>query len=110
MPYPGNKIHRRNRRRLQTGQGPFPAPVTISVAPSGSTMIITFSRPVTVAGNVAATVATRTFVSQVVNSPTQLTITFSGTVAALAWTVPSNSPNLLSYQGGAVLGSSGTFP
>lgn len=110
MGFPTNQRHSRNRRRLGPGQGPFPAPVTVSVAPSGSTMIVTFSRPVTVSGPIAATVATRAFVSQVVNSPTQVTITFDGTMTTKAWTFPSNSPAVLSYQGGVTAGASGTFP
>jgi hypothetical protein len=84
--------------------------VSATVSPSGSTVIVTFSAPVNVSGPLSITVATRTFVSQVVNSPTQVTVTMSGTVTGLAWTVATPQPNVSSYQGGQVLGGSGTFP
>lgn len=109
MGYPANKPHRRNRRRLQAGQGPFPAPVTVTASPSGSTVILTFSRPVNISGNIGLTVATLTFVSQAVNSPTQVTVTMSGAVATHAWSLPSNDPHISSYEGGVVVGASGTF-
>lgn len=110
MGFPTNNVHRRNRRRLGRQQGPFPASVTATLAPSGSTVVITFSQPVNVNGNIGLTVATRTFVSQVVNSPTQVTVTMNGTVATFLATLPTNDPALSSYQGGPVLGVSRTFP
>lgn len=107
--FPGNKVHRRNRRRLQQGQGPFPAAVTTTATGSGSTAIVTFSQPVNVSGNYPITVATLTFVSQVVNSPTQITVTMSGAVATHAYTLPTNPATVSNYHGGAILGGSGSF-
>lgn len=109
MGYPSNNVKRRDRRKLGRGQGPFPPSVTTTTTGAGSTMTINFSSPVNVSGTIPATVATRTIVSQTVVSPTQVTILFSGTVATFAWTVPSNPAQVSSYQGGAILGGSGTF-
>lgn len=109
MSYPGAITKRRNRRRLQPGQGPFFAPVTTTAVGSGSTAIITFSQPVNVSGNYPITVATTTFVSQVVNSPTQITVTMSAAVATHAYTLPTNPATVSSYHGGAILGGSGSF-
>lgn len=109
MSYPGNKVHRRNRRRLGRGQGPFPSSVSTTVTSSGSTVILTFSQPVNVSGAINIAVATLTYVSQVVNSPTQVTVTMSGAVATHAWSLPSPVANVTSYQGGPALGGSGTF-
>ncbi len=110
MGYPTQIVHRRNRRRLGRGQGPFPADVTATLTPSGSTVVINFSAPVNVNGNIGLTVATRTFVSQAINSPTQVTVTMNGTVATFLATLPTADPALSSYTGGKVLGVSRTFP
>lgn len=109
MGFPSNNVHRTNRRRLGRGQGPFPANVTTSASGSGSTAIITFSQPVTITGNLPLTVATLTFVSQVVTSPTVVTVTMSGAVATHAYTLASPVSTANSYQGGTVVGTSGTF-
>jgi hypothetical protein len=110
MAFPTNKAHRRNRRKLQTGQGPFPAAATVTVAPSTNSMVLTFNRPVNLNGTIGCTVAGRALVSQTQNSAQQITVLFDGTVATKAWTVPANSPALSTYQGGPVSGASGTFP
>lgn len=110
MAFPTANRKTPSRRRNQRGGGPFPPYVVTTIAPSGSTLILTFSSPVNISGNIAATVATRTFVSQHVDSPTQVTITMSGTVAGLAYAVPTPIPQASTYQGGQVLGASGTFP
>ena len=109
MSFPTKNRHVPSRRRAGRGQGPFPPAITITATGSGSTAILTFSVPVIISGNIAMTVATRTFVSQVVNSPTQVTITFSGAVATNAWNIPGATANISSYQGGSVAGASGTF-
>lgn len=109
MAFPGNKVHRSNRRRLSAGQGPFPAPVTVTLSASGSTVIVTFSRPVNISGNLGMTVASLTFVSQVVNSPTQVTVTYSGAIATHLATFLNNDPAVSSYQGGPVLGTVNQF-
>lgn len=109
MAYPNNNVHRRNRRQLGRGQGPFAPVVTTTFTPSGSTVTINFSRPVTIAGNLPLTVASLTFVSQSIVSPTQVVVTMSGAVATHAYNLPTPVANVLSYQGGQVLGGAGTF-
>lgn len=109
MSYPAAKPHRHNRRQLGRGQGPFPPSVTATATGSGSTAIITFSQPVIVTGPIPITVATLTYVSQVIDSPTQVTVTMSGAVATHAYTIPSNPATVMSYHGGQIVGSSGTF-
>lgn len=109
MGFPSSNVHRRNRRHLQRGQGPFPASISTTATGSGSTAVLTFSQPVNISGPIPLTVATLTFVSQVVNSPTQVTVTMSGAVATHAWNLPGGAANISSYQGGQVLGASGTF-
>lgn len=109
MPYPANKVHRRNRRRLQAGQGPFPAVITTTITGSGSTATLTFSSPVNVNGTIQFTVATLTRVTQTVVSPTVVTILMSGALTSHAYNLPSGDPALSSYEGGLVAGGSGTF-
>lgn len=108
--YPNKIAHRPSRRRAGRNQGPFPPFVTVTAAPSGSTVVLTFSLPVVIFGNIPLVVATRTFVSQVVNSPTQVTVTMSGAVTTLAWSLAGAAANIATYQGGVVAGAGGTFP
>jgi hypothetical protein len=109
MSYPANKVHRKNRRKLGRGQYPTSNAVTVTATGSGSTAIVTYNQPVNVSGPLAITVATLTFVSQVINSPTQVTVTMSGAVSTHAYTIAANDPHVSSYQGGPTLGTSGTF-
>ena len=109
MAFPGANVHRRNRRQLGAGQFALPAAIVPIVTGAANTMTLTYPIPVNVAGPILATVATRTIVSQTVVSPTVVNILFSGTLATFAWTVPSPSPTVSTYQGGAVLGGAGTF-
>lgn len=100
----------RERRKLGHGQYPLVPAVNASLAPSGSTVVVTFDRPVSVSGPLPLTVATRTYVSQTVDSPTQVTVTFSNTVATKAYSYPANDTAVRSYQGGTVAAIAGTFP
>ena len=109
MAYP-NKIPRsRNRRAAARGQTPTGATVTATATGSASTAVVTFSQPVNVSGPLPLAVATLTYVSQVINSPTQVTVTFSAAVATHAYTWTNPMPTVSSYQGGPVLGVPGTF-
>ena len=110
MSFPTKNRHTPSRRRAGRGQGPFSPTVTIVVTPSTNSMVIVFDQPVVVSGPITAAVATRTIVSQTVNSPTQVTILFSGTVATLAWSIAGFGQPVASYQGGQMQGASGTFP
>lgn len=110
MAFPGAKVHRVNRRKLGRGQYPTSNIITTVATSTGTTnFTITFSRPVVVTGTIGTTVATLTLVSQAVVSPTVVTQVWSGNVATHAYTVPSNDPNVSSYQGGGIAGTSGTF-
>lgn len=109
MAYPGPKVHRANRRKLGRGQYPAAGDVVVSVAGSASTAVLTFSAPVSFYGVLTMTVATRTFVGQVVNTPTQATLTFNGAVTGLAWSIPGNQNAVRTFTGGRLAGASGTF-
>jgi len=109
MAYPGPKVHRVSRRKLGRGQYPNISGTQTTATPSGSTVVLTWSQPVVVRGNLAITVATLTFVSQVINSPTQVTITMSGAVATHAYSFNGNQPNISASNGGAVSSAAGTF-
>jgi hypothetical protein len=109
MPYPGNKVHRRNRRSLQRGQGPFPGVVGVTITGTGSTATATFSSPVNVDGTIAFTVASLTLTTQTVVSPTVVTFLMSGALTGHAFHFPSADPAVSSYEGGLVAGASGTF-
>lgn len=110
MGYPSGKTHRVNRRKLGKGQYPTSNNITVACTSTGTTNVtLTFSRPVVVTGNIGVTVATLTLVSQAIVSPTVVTQIWSGNVATHAFNVPSNDPHVSSYQGGALVGTSGTF-
>lgn len=108
--FPGAKVHRTNRRKLGRGQFPSSLNITVAATSTGTTNVtLTFNRPVAVSGNIGVTVATLTLVSQTVVSPTVVTQVWSGNVATHAYNVPSNDSHVSSYQGGALVGTSGTF-
>lgn len=109
MAFPGPKVHRVNRRKLGRGQFPTTNAVAAVVTGSGSTVVITFARPVVVTGNIPLTVATLTLSNQVVTSPTVVTQTWSGSLTGHVWTLPSGAANVATFQGGQVMGSTGTF-
>lgn len=110
MAYPTPKVHRPSRRKLGRGQTPTQNNFTCAVTSTGTTNVtLTFSKPVILKGNLANTVATRTLVSQTVVSSTVVTQVWSGNVTTLAYAVPSADPNVTNYQGGQLIGISGTF-
>ena len=109
MSYPTNNVHRSNRRALGKNQSTSVPPVTTAITGSASTVTVTFSRPVNIAGPLPITVATLTIVSQTVVSPTVVTILMSGAVATHAYVLASPVANVSTYEGGQALGGSGTF-
>ena len=109
MSYPGPKVHRPSRRKLGRNQYPTSQGINVSAVASGSTAVLTFDRPVVIKGPIPMTIATLTFVSQAVNSPTQATLTFSAAVAAHTWSIPAGAANVASATGGQIIGQSGTF-
>lgn len=105
-----NKPHRRNRRKLGRGQTSAIQSVTATVTSTGTTnATVTYSRPVVVRGAPALAVATRTQVSHTQTSPTTVSVTMSGNVTTLAYTLTANDPNVTPSQGGQTGGTSGTF-
>jgi hypothetical protein len=113
MAYPGPKVHRVNRRKLGRGQYPNQyQPNGVSVVltnPSADVVTLTFNKPVTVTGIIPVTTSAGAFVSQAIISSTVVQQTFSASQAAATVTVPGNAANVLSYQGGGVIGTSVTF-
>lgn len=103
--------HSRSRRVLTQGQNP-PAPtIGVTVTSTGTTnFTMTFNQPVVISGTIQSTVATRTLVSQTVVSATVVTQVWSGNVATLDYSVPTNDPAVRSASGGRLLGVAGTFP
>jgi hypothetical protein len=111
MGFPTAKVHRPSRRHLTKGQQPQASGVQVAVTSTGTTNVtLTFNRPVVVTGTIGVTVATLTLVSQTVVSNTVVTQVWSGNVATHAFVVPAGDPHVGTYQGGPVLGSTGTFP
>lgn len=107
--YPGPKIHYPSRRKLGRGQFPAAVGTSVTITASGSTATLEFARPVTVTGLVPVTVIGATAVSQVVVSPTVVTILYTAPLAGLAYSLAANPPTAMTAQGGAVYGTSGTF-
>jgi hypothetical protein len=62
-----------------------------------------------VSGTVPLTVASVTFVSQVVNSPTLVTVTLSGAVTGKAYSMPANAENITGQRGEGTAALGGTF-
>lgn len=103
-------IHRKNRRRLGKGQYPPAVNTSCVISSTGTTnLTMTFALPVVVSGNIPATVATRTLVSQTIVSPTVVTQVWSGNVTTLAYALPQNAANVRTKLGGGTIGLSGVF-
>lgn len=107
--FPSQKVHRASRRKLGRGQTVDLPQAVPTVTGSASTAIVNFAVPVVVNGNLPLTVDTRTFVSQVVDSPTQVTVTVSGAVTGLSWVLLGGNTVVKTMQGAGMAGASGTF-
>ena len=107
--YPGPKVHRvGNPRKLGRGQHvQFPSGAITVTNPSADVMKIVSSIPVVWQTAIAATAVGATVVSQAVVSSTEVDITFSGSIASAAWTVPQGAGT--NFLGGATPAASGTF-
>jgi hypothetical protein len=99
----------KNYRKLGRGQYPLIAPLACTAGHSGNDAILTFNRPIVVNGPVSLTVGTRTFVSQVLTSPTVLTVTMSGATTSLAYAMPANDPHIRGSHGEGNAALAGTF-
>lgn len=110
MAFPSNPARRKNRRRSPRNQTPFAIHVATAVTGTGSTVTLTFASPINVAGTIPMTVGGTTLVTQTVVSPTVVTQLRSGAITGLAWNLPSPITNVSTYEGGVVVGGSGTFP
>lgn len=112
--YPSQKSHRTNRRKLGRGQYPTgsgTSGVIATLSDATTVLTITFNKPVTVSGiiPIIVTGGAPTFVSQTIVSSTVVTQTFNATLVGHTVTLPTNAPNVSSYQGGGVGGVSATF-
>lgn len=107
--FPGPKVHRIGRRRLSRGQFPRATGATVSATALVDTVTLTFSRPVVVTGLIPFLVVGRTVLSQTTISPTIVQIVFSGPLGGLAYSLISAPDNVITYQGGPIAGTSGTF-
>ena len=106
--YPGAKVHRVSRRHLGRGQFPAISAPTIAVTnPSSLILQIVSNVPVVWGSAIPATAVGATIVSQAIISQTEVQITFSGSIAAAAWTVPSGAGT--AYNGAPTPAASGTF-
>ena len=108
--YPSAKVHRSSRRKLGRGQHVQAPPVTATPVATVAVVVVTFSVPVVVSGNLNLNLsAPDALLSQVVNSPTQLTQTYTATVVGKSWTISPSDPSIKTFQGGALAPASGTF-
>jgi hypothetical protein len=103
-------VRRRDRRRLGRGQYPTQDPVTATAVGAAATATITFSKAVLVSGPLPLVVGTKTFVSQVVSSPTQVIVTMNGAVTGLDYSMVANPATVVGQKGEPVAALAGTFP
>lgn len=95
---------------MAKGQYPTSSNFNCVLTASTTTLTLTFSKPVNVAGTIPVTVVGGpTFVSQTVVSATVVTQTWSATLVGHTATLPSAAANVTSYQGGVVNGTSASF-
>jgi hypothetical protein len=103
--------HRRNRRRAQLSTPPAESFATATVTKSVNDAVLDFDLPVAYTGILPLmTVATRNLISAAQTGPSQITITFDGTVATFDWEIQQNDPSMRTATGGFVKAACGTFP
>jgi hypothetical protein len=108
--FPTAKKHRTSTRKLGKGQHTQLPPATVLVTDSASTATLTFSVPIVVNGNIPMNVSGGlTLVTQTVVSPTVVTQLYSGALTTKTWSIPANTPQIATMQGGGFAGASGTF-
>lgn len=110
MAYPTKHRIGPNRRKLGKGQIPSSQAINVTITDSGSVATLTFSRAVNITGPIGMTATGLTVVSQAITGPNTATITYSGALTGVAYSLPSAPTTVSSYQGGYVLGQHGTFP
>jgi hypothetical protein len=108
---PTSNKHRRNRRKSQLGTPPSQSFATAVVSGAGSTLTINTDVAIALQALLPlVTVATRTIVSAIQTTATEVAILFSGTVATLDWEIKENDPAMRTGTGGFVAAQCGTFP
>jgi hypothetical protein len=108
--FPTAKKHQVSRRKLGRGQHVQVAPVTVTVTDATNTATMTFNVPVVVNGTIPMNVSGgAVLVSQTVVSPTVVTQLFNTSLNTKTWSIPAQTPQISSYQGGGFGGASGTF-
>ncbi len=107
--YPSSKVHRPSRRRLGRGQSHQVAAAVVTASAATVTVTLTFDRPVVVSGPIDLHVQDGgPLVSQVQDTPTQVTQVYTGTQAGNTWHIDEGAP-VRTFQGGALAPASGTF-
>jgi hypothetical protein len=107
--YPSSKVHRPSRRKLGRGQSVQRAAATVTPVASTVTVVLTFDVPVVVSGIIEMNVETGIpLVSQVQDTPTQVTQVYDSSVAGKDWSIAAGAP-VATFQGGALAPASGTF-
>jgi hypothetical protein len=107
--FPSPKVHRSSRRKLGRGQHVQQPAVVATPVATTDTVVITFSLPVIVNGNLNLNTSVGTLVSQVITSPTVVTQVYSVSVAAATWSIAGGDPTVQTFQGGQLAPASGTF-
>lgn len=108
MSYPTAKVHRVNRRKLGRGQYPSLPAITTIISGTTTAVILTFSEPVNVSGNIPVTIAGHTLVSQVITSPTVVTQTWNSAISSTTLTLAANPPNVIGSRGQPIAGATQT--
>jgi hypothetical protein len=108
--FPNAKIHRPSRTRLSKGQSLQQQPVQITATASGATVTLAFSLPVVVRGDIPLNLSGgQTLVSQTVVTLQEIQQTYSAAVGASTWSIPANTPQIATFQGGGNAPAGGTF-
>jgi len=108
--YPGANVHRRSRRKLGRAQYPQLEAATMAPVDTVAEVVITFSVPVIVSGDIDLQLDPPVpLLTQVVTSPTVVTQTYGATVTGSDWVFAGGTGNVRTREGGAVAPAAGSF-
>jgi len=108
--YPGPNVHRHSRRKLSRGQYPQAASATMAPVDTVAEVVITFSRPVVVSGDINLHLDPPVaLLAQVVNSSMVVTQTYAATVTGSDWVFDGALTDVRTTEGGAVAAAAGSF-
>lgn len=107
--YPSSKTHRPSRRKLGRGQSHQVAAATVTAVATTARVVLTFDRPVVVSGLIDLHVEDGgPLVSQVQDTPTQVTQVYTATQGGNTWHIDEGAP-VRTFQGGSLAPAGGTF-